>query len=132
MSKTWPVVRLGDVLVERREVPDSADLALGRMRIISKIGFNDGKIELRSGVGTKTGMILVQPGDLLVSGINATKGAIAVYSEKNEQPVAATIHYGAYEVRDDRVDVTYVWWYLRSGAFRRTLLQAAPGGVKTE
>jgi type I restriction enzyme S subunit len=77
-------------------------------------------------------MILVRPGDLLVSGINAAKGAIAIYSKANAGPVAATIHYGAYEINKDRVDVTYLWWYLRSGAFREILLDAVPGGIKTE
>jgi type I restriction enzyme, S subunit len=132
MSAAWPKVRLGEVLTERREVPDVDDLALGRISIVSKIGFSEGKIELRSEGGTKTGMILVRPGDLLVSGINAAKGAIAIYSKANARPVAATIHYGAYEINKDRVDVTYLWWYLRSGAFREILLDAVPGGIKTE
>lgn len=132
MSEPWPSVRLGNVLVERREVPDAHNLTLGTMRIISKIGFDEGKIELRSEAGTRTGMILVRPGDLVVSGINATKGAIAIYGRENKQPVAATIHYGAYEVSQDRADLTYLWWYLRSSAFREVLLEAVPGGIKTE
>lgn len=128
----WPKVRLGEVLNERREMPDAEALALGTIRIISKIGFNKGKIELRSDTATKTGMILVRPGDLVVSGINAAKGAIAIYKKENGEPVAATIHYGAYELRKDRADVAYLWWYLRSAAFREVLLEAVPGGIKTE
>lgn len=128
----WSKIRLGDVLSERREVPDAEALALGTIRIISKIGFNEGKIEFRSDTATKTGMILVRPGDLVVSGINAAKGAIAIYNEENSEPVAATIHYGAYEVRKDRADTNFLWWYLRSAAFRGILLEALPGGIKTE
>src|SRR3989344_3851286 len=132
MSTKWPRTRLREILTERRETPDAEKLALGEIRIISKIGFNGGKIEFRSEAGTKTGMILVRPGDLVVSGINAAKGAIAIYGEENDAPVAATIRYGAYEVHKDRADVTYLWWYLRSGAFREVLLEAVPGGIKTE
>ncbi len=132
MSRHWPRVRLGDVLIERQEIPDADNLALGNMRIISKISFNEGKIELRSDTSTKTGMILIRPGDLVVSGINAAKGAIAIYGKENQEPVAATIHYGAYEAKADRVDITYLWWYFRSGAFRNILLESLPGGIKTE
>ncbi len=132
MSGCWPKVQLGEVLAERRDVPDPESLALGTIRIVSKIRFDLGKIELRQGAETKTGMILVSPGDLLLSGINAAKGAIAIYGRENTEPVAATIHYGAYSVVEDRADVDYLWWYLRSGPFRDILLDALPEGIKTE
>jgi type I restriction enzyme S subunit len=38
-----------------------------------------GKIEFRTDVDTKTDMILARPGDLVLSGINAAKGAIALH-----------------------------------------------------
>jgi type I restriction enzyme S subunit len=132
MNKAWPIVSLGEVLTERQEVPPAEALAKGEIRIVAKIGFNDGKIQLRNGSETKTGMILVRPGDLLVSGINAAKGAIALYGEENIEPIAATIHYGAYIPRKDRVDTEYMWWLLRSRAFRDLLQRYVPGGIKTE
>lgn len=132
MKSSWTPTRLGDLLVERRETPQPVDLASGVVRIVSKIGFNGGKLELRTGGDTNTPMILVQPGDLLVSGINAAKGAIAIYGETNQSPVAATIHYGAYSPRKDRVDTKFLWWLLRSGTFRELLLKYVPGGIKTE
>jgi len=132
MSATWSKVRLGEVLNERRETPDPEALALGNIRIVSKIGFELGKIKLRQELGTKTEMILVRPGDLLLSGINAAKGAIAIYGRENTEPVAATIHYGAYSVVHGRVDIGYLWWYLRSKPFREILFQSLPEGIKTE
>ncbi len=131
MNAAWPRVPLREVLVQRCEVPDPESLALGNIRIVSKIRFDIGKIELRQEVGTKTGMILVHPGDLLLSGINAAKGAIAIYGADNAEPVAATIHYGAYEVVENR-DITYLWWYLRSKPFREILFESLPDGIKTE
>jgi type I restriction enzyme, S subunit len=77
-------------------------------------------------------MITVQPGDLVVSGINAAKGAIAVYDEKNSDPLAATIHYGSYKVNRQKADIKYLWWLLRSNTFRDLLSQYVPGGIKTE
>jgi type I restriction enzyme S subunit len=132
MSKVWPLVPLGDVLKERQETPSSEDLASGRVRIVSKIGFKEGKIELRDEGDTKTKMILIQPGDLVVSGINAAKGAIAIYGEENGGPAAATIHYGSYIPDKKKVDIRYLWWLLRSQTFRDILLQHVPGGIKTE
>jgi type I restriction enzyme S subunit len=125
-------VKLADVLTERRESPSDDDLVSGRVKIVEKIGFSEGRIQLRLASHTKTGMILIRPGDLVVSGINAAKGAIAVYDESNEMPLAATIHYGAYIPEKEKVDVAFLWWLLRSGVFRDLLNQYVPGGIKTE
>lgn len=132
MSKSWPMVPLGEILAERKEVPFPADIENGSIRIVSKIGFKEGKIELRSGAETKTGMILIRPGDLVISGINAAKGAIAIYGEENTESIAATIHYASYIPNKDRVDVKFLWWLLRSRIFRELLLEYVPGGIKTE
>ena len=99
---------------------------------MAKIGFDDGQVQLRKGVETKTGMILIRPGDLVVSGINAAKGAIAVYGDSSSEAIAATIHYGTYIPNSQRVDVRYLWWLLRSTVFRELLLLYVPGGIKTE
>jgi type I restriction enzyme S subunit len=123
---------LGEILTERQEIPSVEKLASGEMRIVAKIGFIGGAIQLRTESETKTNMILIRPGDLIVSGINAAKGAIAVYGEENNEPIAATIHYSAYIPRKDKVDVEYLWWLLRSQTFRDLLLKHVPGGIKTE
>ncbi|MEA3307086.1 MAG: restriction endonuclease subunit S [Elusimicrobiota bacterium] len=130
MKNNWQTVSLGEVLIERREIPDTELLVSGEIPIVSKISFKDGKIELRTDGETKTNMILIRPGDLLVSGINAAKGAISVYN--GESPIAATIHYGAYIPDKKRVDVKYLWWLLRSQTFKGLLEKYVPGGIKTE
>jgi type I restriction enzyme S subunit len=132
MKHKWPTTKLGEVLTERRETPTDDDLASGRVRIVEKISFDSGRIQLRVDGSTKTGMILVRPGDLVVSGINAAKGAIAIYDANAVAPVAATIHYGAYEINHQRADVRFLWWMLRSHFFQDLLLEFVPGGIKTE
>jgi type I restriction enzyme S subunit len=132
MKHAWPITKLGEVLTERREKPDSDELMSGALRIVEKIGFSEGRIQLRVGSDTKTGMILIRPGDLAVSGINAAKGAIAIYDETNNDPVAATIHYGAYIPNKNLVDIRFLWWLLRSTFFRELLVLHVPGGIKTE
>lgn len=132
MNSKWPSVSLGELLIERKESPSSNDLISGRIKIISKISFDRGQIEIRSDGETKTNMILVRPGDLVISGINATKGAIAIYDKANDEDLAATIHYGAYIPNTERVNVHYLWWLLRSRFFRDLLAENLPGGIKTE
>ncbi len=109
MTTGWKETRLGEVLTERGEIPTSESLENGEVSIVSKIGFNQGKIELRSDGKTKTGMILIRPGDLVVSGINAAKGAIAIYDERQNKPIAATIHYGSYIPNKGRIEIKYLW-----------------------
>ena len=132
MKHKWQLIPLGEVLTERIETPSPEDLVSGRVRIIEKVSFDTGCIWLRSDGTTRTGMVLVQPGDLVVSGINAAKGAIAIYDPKAAEPVAATIHYGAYIPNPDRADVRFLWWMLRSRFFQVLLEEYVPGGIKTE
>jgi len=132
MSPTWPNVALGDILTERRETPLDCELLNGGIRIVDKVTFNDGRIHLRHSQETKTGMILVRPGDILVSGINAAKGAIAIYDADASAPLAATIHYGAYQADKSRASSKFLWWLLRSNFFRDLLSHHVPGGIKTE
>lgn len=130
MGTTWPQVKLGEAIIERTDIPAYYDIASGKIPIIAKIGFGDGEIQLRNGSDTKTGMILIRPGDLVVSGINASKGAISI--NKYAYDIAATIHYGSYFVKPEKADINFLWWLLRSNTFRNILFQHLPGGIKTE
>jgi type I restriction enzyme S subunit len=132
VNHPWPLIPLREVLEERREAPPEGALMTGEIPIVAKIGFDDGLIHFRDTGKTRTKMLLAYPGDLVLSGINAAKGAIAVYGEENEGPIAATIHYGVYKPREERVDIRYLWWILRSAVFRNVLVQHVPGGIKTE
>ncbi len=121
-------ISLRELLIPREEVPDEADLLSGR--VIAKIGFSDGQIEFRDDPATNTDMIVVQPGDLIISGINAHQGAIALYD--GDLPAVATIHYSAYAIRRERVQPRLLWYLLRSEVFKERLNRALPGGIKTE
>lgn len=132
MPEKWPRVALGEILTERNETPDPVLIKTGHIPIISKIRFLDGVIEYRSDTTTNTKMILIHPGDLVLSGINAMKGAIAIYDPETTQKAAATIHYAAYQVNKKLADIRYLWWLLRSQYFQEILSQQVPQGIKTE
>jgi type I restriction enzyme S subunit len=128
----WENVQLSEVLIERKETPYPVALEIGEIRIVSKIGFNTGELEFRDSTATKTKMIQFQPGDIVFSDINATKGAIAIYPNNAEKPASATNHYSAYVVNPKRADGTFLWWLFRSAEFQHILFRTLAGGIKTE
>ena len=126
---SWNPTKLSDFLTERegRIKHDEANrLSLQR---IKKIDFS-GAIHLDAETDTKTSMIRVKNGDLVISGINAAKGAIAVYED--EEDVLATIHYSSYKFDPDRISVDFLKWFFKSSEFVDLLKEQISGGIKTE
>lgn len=124
----WKKVKIGEFLTERegRFKPD--DKRISKYKRLDKIDFS-GNIHL-SNKPTKTDMILVQPGDLVISGINVAKGAITVY--QGEEPVCATIHYSSYTFDSSKVDLDYFKFFVKSAAFIAAMQKQVKGGIKTE
>ena len=119
---------IGDFLTERegRYKPD--DSKISKYKRLDKIDFT-GTIHI-SDKPTKTDMIIVYPGDLVISGINVAKGAVAVY--QGDEPVCATIHYSSYTFDSSKVDLEYFKYFVKSPAFIAALQKQVKGGIKTE
>jgi type I restriction enzyme S subunit len=124
----WPYRPVSDFLEERtgKYKPNSPEIS-GYKRL-EKIDFS-GQIHL-SDKATKTNMIIVEPGDLVISGINVAKGALAVY--EGTEPVVATIHYSSYIFDKDKIDIGFLKRFLKSPAFVDELQNQVKGGIKTE
>ena len=124
----WKKVRIGDFLTERegRYKPD--DSKISKYKRLDKIDFS-GNIHI-SDKPTKTDMIIVHPGDLIISGINVAKGAVAVY--QGDELVCATIHYSSYTFDSSKVDLDYFKYFVKSPAFIAALQKQVKGGIKTE
>ena len=124
----WKKVKIGDFLTERegRYKPD--DSKISKYKRLDKIDFS-GTIHI-SDKPTKTDMIIVHPGDLVISGINVAKGAVTVY--QGDEPVCATIHYSSYTFDSSKVDLDYFKYFVKSHAFIATLQKQVKGGIKTE
>ena len=117
---------IGQFLKEREGRYSPDDKKLSGLERLNKIDFS-GEIHLSS-KGSKTDMIIVEPGDLVISGINVAKGAIAVY--QGSKPITATIHYSSYGFDKDRIDIEYFKRFVKSQAFIQAL--EVRGGIKTE
>ena len=124
----WKKVKIGDFLTERegRYKPD--DSKISKYKRLDKIDFS-GTIYI-SDKPTKTDMIIVHPGDLVISGINVAKGAVAIY--QGDEPVCATIHYSSYTFDSSKVDLEYFKYFVKSPAFIAALQKQVKGGIKTE
>jgi type I restriction enzyme S subunit len=87
----WETKKIGKFLFERegRYKPDANELA--NLKRIDKIDFS-GNFHIAE-KPSNTDMILIKPGDLVISGINVAKGALAVY--QGNEDVTATIHYSS-------------------------------------
>ncbi len=124
----WKKIKLGDALINRQERYKPNDINISNLKRIDKINFS-GQIFL-SDKGSNTDMIIIKKGDLVISGINVEKGAIAVY--EGEEDITATIHYSSYIFNTEIIDIDFLKIFLRSPDFILLLKEQVPGGIKTE
>jgi type I restriction enzyme S subunit len=130
MKHSWEKIKLGNILKYREGLPNAEKFASGDIPIISKISFDDGKIGLRNDGITNTKLVRVLPNDLVISGINAEKGAISINDFGKE--ITATIHYSAYYPINEQTDLKYIYYYLKSAVFKDYLKFKLANGIKTE
>lgn len=121
-------VKIGSFLKERKVKLKPQVANYSGLQRIEKIDFS-GKIYL-SPIQTNTDMILVKSGDLVISGINVEKGALAIST--GTEDVLASIHYSAYEFDDKKIDIDYLKWFLKSNIFKKLLLKQTGSGIKKE
>ncbi len=121
-------MKLGEVLKNREGRYKPEDPKIVGLKRIDKINFS-GQFFL-SDKGSNTDMILIKKGDLVISGINVEKGALAVY--EGAEDILATIHYSSYIFVTTKIDIDFLKVFLRSPDFVQLLKEQVPGGIKTE
>jgi len=126
--REWNKIKVGEFLFERAgKYKADAEEIIGLKRI-DKIDFS-GNFHIAQ-KPSKTNMILIKPGDLVISGINVAKGAMGIYG--GNEDVTATIHYSSYTFDKDQISVEYFKRFLRSPEFIKLLKEQVKGGIKTE
>jgi type I restriction enzyme S subunit len=124
----WKVVPMGEFLKHRDLRFKPNDNTISNLKRIEKIDFS-GNIILSNKI-SNTDMILIKKGDLVISGINVEKGAVAVY--RGDDDITATIHYSSYEFDEQSIDIDFLQYYLKSEEFIHNIKEQVPGGIKTE
>ena len=125
---SWKKVKLGEFLKVRDNRFKPNDKAITNLKRIDKIDFS-GEIYI-SEKPSNTDMILVRKGDLVISGINVEKGAMAIYT--GNEDITATIHYSSYSFDENKIDIDFLKHFLKSLEFKEALKEQVPGGIKTE
>ena len=124
----WKKTKINQFLFEREGKYQPDDKAVSELKRINKIDFS-GNFHIVA-KSSNTNMILIRPGDLVISGINVSKGAMGIYNGKED--VTATIHYSSYTFDTEKINVGYFKRFLKSPEFGRLLLEQVKGGIKTE
>jgi type I restriction enzyme S subunit len=126
---TWQKLKIWDFLTERKERMTPEEANISGISRLEKIDFS-GTIHVKEWKNTNTWMILVYPWDLVISGINVEKGALAVYEW--DEKILATIHYSSYQYNPQMIDIEYLRYFARSFIFRKIILEQVWWGIKTE
>ena len=124
----WKETQVNKFLKERIGRYKPNDPAVSKLKRLDKIDFSGGMHF--SDKSSKTDMIIAKKGDLVISGINVAKGALAVYG--GDDDITATIHYSSYQFDDDKINVEYFKRFLKSPKFIQLLKDQVKGGIKTE
>ena len=127
MSK-GKITRIGQFLFEREGKYKPDAIELDGLKRVDKIDFS-GNFHIAQ-KPSNTNMILIKSGDLVISGINVAKGAMAIY--QGHEDVTATIHYSSYTFDETQIEVEYFKRFLKSPEFVRLLKEQVKGGIKTE
>lgn len=128
MMSKWQKVKIGDFLFERKGKYKPTDEIVKNLKRIEKIDFS-GKFHI-SEKSSRTNMILIKTGDLVISGINVTKGAMGIYNGVDD--ISATIHYSSYTFDKRKINLGYFKRFLKSETFIELLKEQVKGGIKTE
>ena len=128
MAARWKKRKIGQFLFERKGKYQPDDEIVTGIKRIDKIDFS-GNFYIAT-KSSKTNMILVKPGDFVISGINVSKGALGIYA--GEENTTATIHYSSYTFDTEKINVEYFKRFLKSPEFVRLLQEQVKGGIKTE
>ena len=124
----WKKTKISEFLFEREGKYRPNDELIAKLRRIKKIDFL-GNFHIAT-KPSKTNMILIKKGDLVISGINVAKGAMGIYT--GEEDVVATIHYSSYTFDKAKINVAYFKRFLKSTEFIRLIEEKIKGGIKTE
>jgi len=124
----WNKVKISDFLINRDGRYKPNDKKIKGLKRIDKIDFS-GHIYI-SEKPSKTDMILIKKGDLVISGINVEKGAMNIY--EGDEDLTATIHYSSYMIVEEKIDLEFLKSFLKSPEFKDAIKDQVPGGIKTE
>jgi type I restriction enzyme, S subunit len=120
-------VRVGEVLsLERREVPIDPE---HEYQLVGVYSFGKGIFHRDPKPGAELGdyrFFRIEPGDLVLSNIQAWEGAIAFATAADDGTIG-THRFLSYVAVDDRIDTNWARWFFLSEPGMEGIRRAAPG-----
>jgi type I restriction enzyme S subunit len=120
-------VRVGDVLtLARRAVQIDP---LHTYELVGAYSFGKGLFRREAAAGAELGgykFFALEPGDLVLSNIQAWEGAIALAGQEHAGLIG-THRFLTYIPRDDRIDASWARWFFLSEPGMTLIRRAAPG-----
>ncbi len=124
----WEKIKIGQFLFERKGKYKPGNEAIAGLGRINKIDFS-GNFHIAN-KPSNTSMILIRPGDFVISGIGVHNGSMGIY--EGEEDVTATIHYSSYTFDEQKINAEYFKRFLKSPEFIRILQEQVRGGMRPE
>ncbi len=124
-SCVWKTRQLIDIIDIRSDEASAVEISEKKVLLLDRISFDEGKIHSGKKVQTRMKQYKAFKGDIVVSKINARKGAIGIV--KNKVPVCSTIHFRTLIPTCDIVDTKFLWLALRS-SYCRNQFEISTGG----
>lgn len=121
----WDVRPLFRITKLRSEIANDNEINSGAILLLDRISFEEGKIYAGSRILTKMKQFKSYKGDVVVSKINARKGAIGIID--SDKPVGVTIHFRTLIPDTGLINNRFLWLALR-GIFCRNQFEIATGG----
>lgn len=127
MKGPWPIVRLAEILTQRKEFIVIDDLqAYKRARVqlhAQGIVLRD---ELPGAMIKTKKQQLCRAGEFLVAEIDAKVGGFGIIPSELEGAIVSS-HYFLFGAKDDRLDRRFLGWFIKTRAFRQQV--AAQGST---
>jgi restriction endonuclease S subunit len=109
-----------DFLVERKGLFEPDDERIQELTKIEKIDFSEGKLHLGKYKPTKTNQLIVEPNDLVFSGLNIEKGAVSLNLTGLRLVVSA--NYSTCKINFNVIDKEFLSYLIRSQYFKSILI----------
>lgn len=119
MTRTWPTVKLGEIVLHRKEFITIDDLTTYRR---PRVQLHAQGIVLRdvvpgSFIKTKKQQV-ARAGEFLVAEIDAKVGGFGIVPEDLDGSVVSS-HYFLFGHNPDRIDNRFLGWFIKTPSFRR-------------
>ena len=121
----WETKPLSNLVDIRSEEASSIEISSGTIKLLDRISFDEGKIHAGKKNDTKMKQFKGYFGDIVVSKINARKGAVGIVQD--DSPIGSTIHFRTLIPKSDIIDTKFLWIALRS-SFCRNQFAISTGG----